>query len=97
MDRSENSKGFFTDHEMHHVISKESFGIFALQQRSMHHVIVTDHVSRKRVEWDFSAQWTKENNLNHPSNRWVIQVPRIYHILKANGDITNFQDMLDSI
>jgi AMP deaminase len=52
---------------------------------------------RKRTEWNFTADWLKSNDLHSPSNRWVIQVPRIYHILKANGDIDNFQDMLKNI
>ena len=32
-----------------------------------------------------------------PNNRWMIQVPRIFHVFKKLGKVNTFQDMLDNI
>jgi len=51
---------------------------------------------RSPKEWNLLAHWVESNNLISPHLKWVIQVPRLYHILKENGDVQCFQDMLDS-
>jgi len=52
---------------------------------------------RSPKEWNLLAHWVESNNLISPHLKWVIQVPRLYHILKENGDVQCFQDMLDNI
>ncbi len=47
-------------------------------------------------EWSHLAQWVMNNRLVSPHLKWVIQVPRLYHILKEKNDVHSFQDMLDS-
>lgn len=48
-------------------------------------------------EWSHLAQWVMNNRLVSPHLKWVIQVPRLYHILKEKNDVHSFQDMLDNI
>uniref|UniRef100_A0A7S2WBS6 AMP deaminase n=1 Tax=Rhizochromulina marina TaxID=1034831 RepID=A0A7S2WBS6_9STRA len=52
---------------------------------------------RKLSEWDKLARWFFVNQLAHPCNRWLIQIPRIYHVYKRMGEVSNFQDMIDNI
>jgi len=52
---------------------------------------------RKRDEWEKLSRWVLNNNLVSPNNRWMIQVPRLYTMYKASGQINCFQDMLDNI
>mmetsp|Transcript_101251 Transcript_101251/g.201180 ORF Transcript_101251/g.201180 Transcript_101251/m.201180 type:complete len:753 (+) Transcript_101251:3-2261(+) len=52
---------------------------------------------RSREEWRNLARWVLSNKLLSPNNRWMIQVPRLYSVYKATGQISSFQDMLDNI
>ncbi|PRP86453.1 AMP deaminase [Planoprotostelium fungivorum] len=53
---------------------------------------------RGRDEWSYLAQWlTSHDQLRLPCNRWVVQVPRLYHIFKKHGDVDNFQQFIDNI
>lgn len=47
-------------------------------------------------EWSHLAKWALENRLVSPNLKWVIQVPRIYSILKETQDLYCLQDMFDS-
>nr|GAT59488.1 predicted protein [Mycena chlorophos] len=49
---------------------------------------------RSRSEWDKLAKWIVNNNLYSHNVRWLIQVPRLYGIYKANGSIETFQDII---
>eukprot|EP01117_Protostelium_nocturnum_P017681 TRINITY_DN7238_c0_g1_i1.p1 TRINITY_DN7238_c0_g1~~TRINITY_DN7238_c0_g1_i1.p1 ORF type:complete len:1372 (+),score=486.98 TRINITY_DN7238_c0_g1_i1:123-4238(+) len=49
-------------------------------------------------EWDHLADWILENpELQSKSNKWIVQVPRLYHVFKENGDVENFQQFLDHV
>ena len=52
---------------------------------------------RKADEWDKLAQWVYDNKLAHENVRWLIQIPRLYHIYRESGDVKHFGEMLDNI
>lgn len=47
-------------------------------------------------EWNKLASWINKYDINFHNNRWLVQIPRNYHILKEHSNIHNFQEMLDS-
>lgn len=50
----------------------------------------------KRDEWNALSEWVVDNKLFSSNVRWMIQVPRLYSIYKASGQIKNFAEMLRS-
>ena len=52
---------------------------------------------RSSEEWKKLAKWFYRNRLAHPNVRWMIQVPRLYHIYRENGEIKSFQEMMNNI
>ena len=52
---------------------------------------------RKPTEWATLAQWFFDNRLAHKNVRWLIQVPRLFHIYSKSGQMNNFQEMLSNI
>ena len=52
---------------------------------------------RKASEWDLLSRWFYVNRLSHSNVRWLIQVPRLYHIYKKSGEVKNFEELLDNI
>ena len=48
-------------------------------------------------EWDKLAKWVVNNKIYSHNVRWLIQVPRLYNLYKANGSISNFQDLIRSM
>jgi AMP deaminase len=52
---------------------------------------------QSRDEWAKLARWVVGNNLASPQVRWLVQIPRLYELYKANGRIHTFQEMLDNI
>lgn len=51
---------------------------------------------RSPAEWDNLAEWIVKNKLYSHNVRWLIQVPRIYEVYKANGSIRTFEDIVIS-
>ena len=51
---------------------------------------------RSKGEWDKLAAWIVDNRLFSPNVRWLIQVPRLYDVYKANGTVENFEQIIDS-
>ena len=47
-------------------------------------------------EWDKLAKWIINNKLYSHNVRWLIQVPRLYDVYKANGSIQTFEDIVTS-
>jgi hypothetical protein len=45
-------------------------------------------------EWDKLARWIVNNELYCNNVRWLIQVPRLYDVYKANGSVETFQDII---
>lgn len=52
---------------------------------------------RKPMEWDALAAWVVQNRLYSDNNLWMIQIPRLYNVYKAQGILENFQQFLDNI
>jgi AMP deaminase len=52
---------------------------------------------RNLSEWDDLARWWKENNLTSPSNRWIVQLPRVFDFLNKTGVVQNFEQYLNNI
>ncbi len=51
---------------------------------------------RSPSEWDALSAWVVDHKLWSSNVRWMIQIPRLYSVYKANKIIGNLQDMLDS-
>ena len=51
---------------------------------------------RSLGEWDKLAKWIVTNKLFSHNVRWLIQVPRLYEVYKANGSIETFEDIVRS-
>ncbi|KAF9066473.1 hypothetical protein BDP27DRAFT_1330580 [Rhodocollybia butyracea] len=52
---------------------------------------------RSAGEWDKLAKWVVNNKLFSHNIRWLIQVPRLYDIYKANGTIKTFEDVVKNV
>lgn len=52
---------------------------------------------RSADEWDNLAKWIVNNKLYSHNVRWLIQVPRLYDIYKANGSVKTFEDIIISL
>lgn len=51
---------------------------------------------RSLDEWDKLAKWIVNNKLFSHNVRWLIQVPRLYDVYKANGSVKTFEDIVRS-
>ena len=51
---------------------------------------------RSPDEWDKLAKWVIDNKLFSHNVRWLIQVPRIYEVYKANGSVKTYEDIVVS-
>ena len=52
---------------------------------------------RSTSEWDKLANWAINNNVYSDNVRWLIQVPRLFDIYKANGLVESFAEILDNL
>ncbi|KAI9346466.1 hypothetical protein BDR26DRAFT_855628 [Obelidium mucronatum] len=52
---------------------------------------------RDKKEWDKLASWVVDNKLFSENVRWLIQVPRLYNVYKAQNLLQNFQQLLENI
>ena len=52
---------------------------------------------RSTSEWDKLANWAINNNVYSDNVRWLIQVPRLFDIYKANGLVANFAEIIDNL
>ncbi|KXN87062.1 AMP deaminase [Leucoagaricus sp. SymC.cos] len=52
---------------------------------------------RSPDEWDKLAKWIVNNKLYSHNVRWLIQVPRLYEVYKANGQVDTFQDLIVNV
>ena len=48
-------------------------------------------------EWDKLAAWVIDNKLISPNVRWLIQIPRLYSAYKADGRMSNFEQVIVNI
>ncbi|KAF8606843.1 AMP deaminase [Ceratobasidium sp. AG-I] len=52
---------------------------------------------RSTAEWDKLAKWIVRNELFSHNVRWLIQIPRLYDVYKANKTISNFSEVLRNV
>lgn len=52
---------------------------------------------RSTDEWDKLAAWVVDNKLVSHNVRWLIQVPRLYHVYKEEGRLDNFEQVLINV
>ncbi|KAJ2663678.1 AMP deaminase [Coemansia sp. RSA 1200] len=52
---------------------------------------------RSRDEWDKLAAWVIDNNILSDKVRWLIQIPRLYNVYRANGILSNFGELLENV
>ncbi|KAF9013148.1 hypothetical protein BDQ17DRAFT_1270633 [Cyathus striatus] len=52
---------------------------------------------RSADEWDKLAKWIVNNKLYSHNVRWLIQVPRLYEVYKANGSVQTFEDIVVNV
>ncbi|KAF7422467.1 AMP deaminase [Pleurotus ostreatus] len=52
---------------------------------------------RSRNEWDNLAKWVVNNKVYSHNVRWLIQVPRLYDVYKANGSVNTFEDIVRNV
>eukprot|EP00760_Papus_ankaliazontas_P020595 PhM_4_TR18466/c0_g1_i1/m.77161/K01490/AMPD; AMP deaminase len=52
---------------------------------------------RKRSEWHGLAKWSATFGMNSATNKWMVQVPRIYHVYRKAGEIQSFGELIDNI
>ncbi|KAG8679674.1 AMP deaminase, partial [Ceratobasidium sp. 395] len=52
---------------------------------------------RSTAEWDKLARWVVKNKLFSHNVRWLIQIPRLYDVYKANATIQNFSQLLANV
>lgn len=48
-------------------------------------------------EWDKLAAWVVDNKLFSPNVRWLIQVPRLFHVYKSEGRMENFEQVVINV
>lgn len=48
-------------------------------------------------EWDRLSRWFLTHDMLHPTNRWIVQVPRLYGIYRQNKILSSFEDLLTNI
>ncbi|PNS18512.1 AMP deaminase [Sphaceloma murrayae] len=48
-------------------------------------------------EWEKLAAWVVDNKLFSPNVRWLIQIPRLYDVYKAAGNLESFEQVIINI
>ena len=51
---------------------------------------------RSKDEWDKLSKWVVDNKLFSYNVRWLVQVPRLYDVYKASGQINSFEQVIES-
>jgi len=52
---------------------------------------------QSKNEWLSLAQWFLANRLHRKYVLWMIQLPRVFHIFHARGNVQSFQEYLENI
>jgi AMP deaminase len=63
-------------------LTKEVFGDLESQKYTLTEYRISVY-GRKREEWDGLAAWIFNNRLHSEQNVWLIQIPRLFQIYKA--------------
>ncbi|ESS30887.1 AMP deaminase [Toxoplasma gondii VEG] len=69
-----------------------------LEERKYQHVEWRLSIyGRSRDEWTKLAKWVVKNKLSSKRVRWMVQVPRLYHVYRRLGMIRSFGELLENI
>ncbi|GAM84200.1 hypothetical protein ANO11243_021930 [Dothideomycetidae sp. 11243] len=52
---------------------------------------------RSMDEWEKLAAWVVDNKLFSPNVRWLIQVPRLYDVYKAAGNLESYEQVVKNL
>eukprot|EP00124_Ichthyophonus_hoferi_P000961 Ihof_evm8s42 gene=Ihof_evmTU8s42 len=52
---------------------------------------------RDKTEWDNLSAWVLDNNLESDHVKWMVQVPRLYHLYRTTNCLNNFSEMMGNI
>jgi AMP deaminase len=52
---------------------------------------------RSLEEWDKLAAWVVDNKLYSPNVRWLVQIPRLYDVYKANEGMKAFEEVIINV
>jgi AMP deaminase len=52
---------------------------------------------RSLDEWEKIAAWVVDNKLYSPNVRWLVQVPRLYDVYKANNTVESFEEVITNV
>ncbi|EKX33373.1 hypothetical protein GUITHDRAFT_90761 [Guillardia theta CCMP2712] len=78
-------------------ITQELFADYQESKYQMAELRVSIY-GRDKEEWNKLAKWICDNNLYSDNNRWVIQIPRLYHVHKrTTSSIRVFSDMIQNV
>ncbi|KAJ9467163.1 AMP deaminase [Diplonema papillatum] len=48
-------------------------------------------------EWTRLADWHTLHGMNSTKNKWMVQIPRLYAVLKKSGQVKTFADVLSNV
>lgn len=57
----------------------------------------TSIYGRRMDEWDKLARWFSAHRIYSDNARWLVQIPRLFAVYRAAGQLESFHDMLDNI
>lgn len=77
-------------------ITKELFAIHE-ENKYLYYEYRISIYGKSKTEWSILADWVINNNLNSVHIEWLIQIPRLYNLLRSNNTIETFEDMLTNI
>jgi AMP deaminase len=52
---------------------------------------------RKSNEWDALADWIEAHNVRSVSNKWLVQIPRVYSVWRGMNAVKNFGEYLENV
>eukprot|EP00759_Apiculatamorpha_spiralis_P058269 PhF_6_TR9165/c0_g1_i1/m.14251/K01490/AMPD; AMP deaminase len=52
---------------------------------------------RNKTEWSKLANWFFTHGMASKSNRFLVQIPRIYHVYRKAKELARFSDLIDNI
>ncbi|KAJ1820515.1 AMP deaminase, partial [Coemansia sp. RSA 2675] len=86
----------FIDGEFFAQITKEVISDLEQSKYQMSEYRISIY-GRSSDEWDKLAAWVIDHNILSPNVRWLIQVPRLYDVYKASGQVENFEQVIANL
>ncbi|KAJ2690501.1 AMP deaminase [Coemansia spiralis] len=86
----------FIDGEFFAQITKEVISDLEQSKYQMSEYRISIY-GRSPDEWDKLAAWVIDHNILSPNVRWLIQVPRLYDVYKASGQVENFEQVIANL